>query len=81
MLVNLIGAVQRALSSGDLDRAGELTRRISVVLSPHTRVEEEVLFPAMDVEFPEQIAALRGEHKLVEGLLAESAEATPSDPE
>jgi Hemerythrin HHE cation binding domain len=80
VLVNLIGAAQRALSSGDLDRAGELTRRIRVVLSPHIQVEEEVLFPAIGVEFPEHVAALRGEHKLVEGSLDESIEATPSDP-
>ena len=80
-LVNLIGTVQRALASGDLDRAGELTRRISVVLSPHARVEEEVLFPAMDAQFPGHVAALRGEHKLLKDILAESAEATPSDPE
>jgi hemerythrin-like domain-containing protein len=81
VVVNLIGAVQRALNSGDLDRAGELTRRMSAVLGPHTRVEEDALFPAMGVEFPEHVAALRGEHRLVEGVLAESTEATPTDPE
>ena len=80
-VVNLIGAVHRAMAAGDLDRASELTRRISAVLIPHTRVEEDALFPAMDVEFPEHVAALRDEHRLVEAALAESADATPSDPE
>jgi Hemerythrin HHE cation binding domain len=80
-VVNLVGAAQRALRSGDLDRAGELTRRISAVLGPHTRVEEDALFPALDVDFPEHVAALLSEHRLVEDVLAESAETTPTDPE
>jgi hemerythrin-like domain-containing protein len=79
-VVNLIGAVQRALSSGNLDGAAEGTRSIADVLGPHTRVEEDALFPAMAGDFPDHVEALRAEHTMVEGVLAESADGTPADP-
>jgi hypothetical protein len=31
-------------------------------------------------DFPEHVAALRAEHTLIEGVLAESADGTPADP-
>jgi hemerythrin-like domain-containing protein len=79
-VVNLIGEVQRALSSGDLDGAAERTRRISTVLGPHTRVEEDALFPPMAADFPDHVASLRAEHSRIERVLAESAATTPGDP-
>jgi hemerythrin-like domain-containing protein len=80
-VVDLIGEVQRALASGDLDMAAEGTRRISAVLGPHTRVEEDALFPPMTDDFPEHVEALRAEHVRIEAVLAESADGTPSDPD
>jgi hemerythrin-like domain-containing protein len=80
-VVNLIGEVQRALASGDLDEAAEGTRRIATVLGPHTRVEEDALFPPMAHDFPDHVEALRAEHAQIEAVLAESADATPVDPE
>jgi hemerythrin-like domain-containing protein len=80
-VVNLIGEVQRARTAGDLDVTAEATRRINAVLGPHTRVEEDALFPPMADDFPDHVEALRVEHTLIEGVLAESAEGTPADTE
>ena len=78
-VVNLIGEVQRALATGDLDGAAEGTRRIGAVLGPHTRVEEDALFPPMADDFPDHVASLRAEHARIEGVLSESADGTPAD--
>lgn len=44
-------------------------RRLLTVLRPHTRVEEEGLFPAMRREFAGHVRALTGEHREVQDLL------------
>src|SRR5918911_4203288 len=75
-VVNLIGEVQRALATGHLDEAAEGTRSIGAILAPHTRVEEDALFPPMADDFPDHVEALRAEHTQIEGVLAESADAT-----
>jgi hypothetical protein len=80
VVVNLIGDVHRALASGDLDVAAGVTRSMSAVLRPHTRVEEDALFPPMAGDFPEHVASLRAEHEQIEGVLAESSDGTPTDP-
>jgi hemerythrin-like domain-containing protein len=79
-VVNLLGAVQRALAAGDLDGAAQGTRSVAAVLRPHTRVEEDALFPPMAADFPEHVASLRAEHEQIEAVLAESADGTPADP-
>ena len=84
-IVDLIGEVRTARRCGDVGRMIELGRQISVALGPHTVVEEQGLFPALAGEFPEQIAALEGEHRRIEAVLAEGddgrASADPTWPQ
>jgi hemerythrin-like domain-containing protein len=79
-VVNLIEAARSALDRGEIDRAAANCRRMLSVLVPHVRVEEEGLFPPMRDEFPEQVDQLRAEHRAIEAVLEEAAEATPTDP-
>jgi hemerythrin-like domain-containing protein len=79
VVVNLGGEVCRALHAGEFDVAADRTRAIAAVLAPHSAVEEEALFPAMAGELGEHLPGLIAEHRLVEGVLAESADATPTD--
>lgn len=78
-VVTLISHVRDAHRDGDVPRMAELARRIASVLGPHTRVEEDGLFPELAAEFPEKIDALVGEHRRIEAVLAEAA-AVPADP-
>lgn len=78
-VVNLIGQARAARCAGDIDRLAEVAREIAAVLRPHTRVEEDGLFPALVADFPEHIAELRGQHRRIEAVLAEASEATPVD--
>jgi hemerythrin-like domain-containing protein len=75
-----IAEVRTFLRDDDVEGAAKTSRRIAEILGPHTAVEERGLFPLMAEEFPDHIEALEREHRLVEGVLAEAAEATPSDP-
>lgn len=80
-VVRLISHLRPARQDGDVARMARIAREITTVLDPHTQVEEHGLFPAMAVDFPEQIAALAAEHRRIEAVLAEAADgATPSDP-
>ncbi len=82
-VVDLIGAVRTANRHGDVRLMAELARRIAAVLEPHTKVEEHGLFPALAGDFPDQIAALEAEHRLVEAVLGEAVDAAdgvPTDP-
>jgi hypothetical protein len=79
-VVDLIGAVRAAVEQGHLDDAAVGCQRMQVVLGPHTRVEEQALFPAMRTEFPAQIDGLLAEHRSIEAVLAEAAAGTPTDP-
>jgi hemerythrin-like domain-containing protein len=80
VVVNLAGEARRALAAGDLDRAADRARAVAAVLAPHTAVEEGALFPVMTAEFPDAVGGLVDEHRLIEGVLAESAGTTPDDP-
>ncbi|HEX6936587.1 MAG TPA: hemerythrin domain-containing protein [Actinomycetes bacterium] len=80
LVVELSRQVRGALRAGDLDAAAERSRAVAAVLEPHTAVEEGALFPALAADFGDHVAALEAEHRLVESVLAESAEGTPSDP-
>lgn len=80
LVVELSRQVRAALRVGDLDAAAERSRAVAAVLEPHTAVEEGALFPALAADFGDHVAALEAEHRLVESVLAESAEGTPSDP-
>lgn len=78
-VVNLSGQARRAVHAGDLDLAAGHARAIATVLTTHTAVEEGALFPALVEEFGEHVTALRAEHRLIEGVLAEAASCTPTD--
>jgi hemerythrin-like domain-containing protein len=80
LVVNLIGDVRTAVTAGDLPRTAAVARQIAAVLGPHTEVEEHGLFPALAVDFPDQVTALEAEHRHIEAVLAEAANATPTDP-
>ncbi|MDH6521412.1 hemerythrin-like domain-containing protein [Streptomyces sp. SAI-135] len=71
-VVALISRVREAHRDRAVTRMAELAREITAVLGPHTRVEEQGLFPALAVEFPEKIAALKDEHRRIEAVLAEA---------
>ena len=79
-VVNLIGAVRSARAGQNLPRMAELARRITTVLGPHTRVEEDGLFPALVADFPDHIATLLDQHRLIEAVLGEAATGAPTDP-
>ncbi|MGH3154525.1 MAG: hemerythrin domain-containing protein, partial [Streptosporangiaceae bacterium] len=80
VVVGLISEVRAASAAPDVPRMAQLARRIAAVLGPHTQVEENGLFPAMEADFPEHMAALRTEHRHVEAVLAEASTGTPADP-
>ncbi|GAA1422431.1 hemerythrin domain-containing protein [Streptomyces thermospinosisporus] len=81
-VVRLISHLRPAHAAGDVPAMARVARRIAAILAPHTRVEEQGLFPPLADEFPEQIAALQAEHRRIEAVLAEAAGegATPADP-
>lgn len=79
-VMGMISAVRSAAAASDVLRMAELARSITFVLGPHTQVEEDGLFPAMAGDFPDQIEALRAEHRQVEAVLAEAAAGAPADP-
>lgn len=74
-VVDLIGEARTAHRDGDLARMAHLARRIADLLAPHTIVEEQGLFPALEADFPEQLAALRREHRGIEAVLSEAPDA------
>ena len=71
-VLDLISGVRAAQLAGDVVRQAALACRIAAVLGPHTLVEEQGLFPALARDFPDQIALLEAEHRLVEAPLAEA---------
>src|SRR5207248_334172 len=79
-VVALIGAVRAAVGAGDLSGTVRLAGEIAAVLGPHTEVEERGLFPALAGEFPEHVAALCGEHRRSEAVLAEAGSGDPTWP-
>ena len=74
-VLDLISDVRAAQLAGDVVRQADLACRIAAVLGPHTLVEEQGLFPALARDFPDQIAQLEAEHRLVEAVLAEAVAA------
>jgi hemerythrin-like domain-containing protein len=66
--------------AGDHDAAVAAVRVLIERLAPHTRIEEEGLFPAMSAEFGDHMATLVGEHRTLEDALAALAASTAPDP-
>lgn len=79
-VVALISHVRTAHEAGDLEELARLARVIAAVLDPHTQVEEGGLFPPLADEFPEHVATLEAEHRLIAQVLDEAASAVPTDP-
>ena len=79
-VIELSVAVLSALQANDLDMASGLARSITTVLEPHTAVEERALFPAMAVDYPDYVAGLLNDHYVIDAVLCESVDGTPTDP-
>lgn len=79
-VVDLIGQARSAHRAGDLPSLSVCAGRIARLLGPHTRVEQDGLFPALREDFPEQIAELEDEHRVIESILREAA-AGPQSPD
>jgi hemerythrin-like domain-containing protein len=77
--VELIVLARAAHRDGDLAWMAHLAQRIADLLAPHFAVEEQGLFPALEAEFPEQIAALRREHATLTAVLATAGDAPSWD--
>ena len=79
-VVALISRVKTSIARERLDDVAASCRQISLLLAPHTRVEEQGLFPEMTDEFPDHIEVLRSEHREIEKILGEAGEGVPDDP-
>ena len=79
-VVAIISRIPSDLASARLGAVRESCRQILAILAAHTVVEEEGLFPELADEFPDHIAALRGEHREIEKVLGEAAGGFPQDP-
>ncbi len=79
-VVSAIGEVRRALDAGSVGAAAQACRRMTVLLGPHTVVEEEGLFPFMAPDYPAHVDALRAEHRSIDAVLREASDGTPEDP-
>ncbi|MDR2988142.1 MAG: hemerythrin domain-containing protein [Nocardiopsaceae bacterium] len=80
VVLRLISELRAAQASGDVAMMEQLARQIAAVLDPHTKVEEQGLFPALASEFPDQMADLPAEHRRVDAVLAEASAGPPEDP-
>ncbi len=69
-VANLIGQARSARRRDDLASHTDHCRAIVAILGPHTRVEEDGLFPAMAADFPNQIAALVDDQRHIDAVLA-----------
>jgi hypothetical protein len=78
-MVELIVAARAAHRDGDVARMAHLAQRILNILTPHGEVEERGLFPALQGDLPEQMAALRREHRGVVVVLAAAGDAPSWD--
>lgn len=79
-VVGLFTGARAAVRAGDVAAAAVAARSIAEVLGPHSRVEEEGLFPILARDFPDEVAALCDEHRRIEAVLAEAATGVPIDP-
>ena len=68
-LRNVGRTLSDAVNRRDLDAAQGLARQMLELLDPHTRLEEQGLFPELAADFGEQLSDLEQEHVLMEGAL------------
>ncbi|WIX98048.1 hemerythrin domain-containing protein [Amycolatopsis mongoliensis] len=78
-VVTLISHVRAAHAEGAVAKMAELAGRITTILGPHTAVEEHGLFPALAADFPEHVAELTSQHRVIEAVLGEAAGGVPAD--
>ena len=76
----LLGEIRAASARADVPLMAGLARQVAAVLGPHTRVEEDGLFPAMVADFADHVVDLRAEHRQVEAVLGEAVDGVPADP-
>jgi hypothetical protein len=79
-VVTLISHVRAAHAAGDVTAMAKLAKEIAAVLGPHTIVEEEGLFPPLAGDFPDHVANLAAQHRLIESVLGAAADGVPDDP-
>ena len=79
-VLGLISRVRAAQADGDIGQMAELAQQIAAGLGPHSEVEEQGLFPALEADFPDHIATLKAEHQRIEAVLGEASAGTPADP-
>jgi hemerythrin-like domain-containing protein len=77
-LRNLGHDLANAANAGNLAAARPLAARMRELLEPHTRVEEQGLFPALAAQFTAQLAQLVEEHHSIDAALADLANGRPS---
>ena len=68
-------AARSAAERGDLSAAGHACAALAAVLTPHSAIEEQALFPVMAREFGPQMAHLVDEHRLIAAVLTEVTQA------
>jgi hemerythrin-like domain-containing protein len=69
-----VRAAEQAARSDDLAAAQRACLALQGLLAPHTAVEEQALFPALEADFAEQVGCLREEHRSVEAAVDDLAE-------
>lgn len=79
-VVGMFAEARAAVAARDVAAAATVARRIAEVLGPHSRVEEDGLFPILAREFPDEVADLCDEHRRIAAVLAEAATDVPTDP-
>jgi Hemerythrin HHE cation binding domain len=78
-VVGMFASARAAVYARDVAAAAAAARSIARVLGPHSRVEEDGLFPSLARDFPDEVAALCDEHRCIEAVLAEAASGVPTD--
>jgi hemerythrin-like domain-containing protein len=76
-LRNVGRTLSDAVNRRDLAAAQPIARQMLELLAPHTRLEEQGLFPELAGDFGDQLADLEHEHVLIEGALGALAADPP----
>jgi hemerythrin-like domain-containing protein len=71
-VLDLLRTAAQALRSQDTAQLQVSCRALTALLGPHTAVEEQALFPALEGDFPLQIARLVDEHRAFEQAIVEA---------
>lgn len=69
-----------AARADDRAAAADAANTLLRLLTPHTQIEEQGLFPVMAGEFAEHVASLEDDHERIETALARVAEPSSDNP-